>query len=125
MGMKVRWHPTQRVYHPWHPAPPAGKFDTMDQQERFIRLRAAAWDWAAYDGLDPSRNRAYGPSAPAPGEWERITTERGTLTRQPGNDPTGKGGRTPRRGLRAAWREHGFIKGSLRAAGRLLLRLGE
>lgn len=80
-GLKVKWHPELRVYHPWHPLPPREKFDTVPQMERFIKLRAATWDWMAYDGLDPEKNRPYDPEEDLPGEWPRVHTEYGPLVR--------------------------------------------
>jgi hypothetical protein len=79
-GLKVMWHPTLRVYHPWHEAPPAEKFDTVPQQEALIMRRAATWDWLAYDGIDPARSRPYDAAAPIPSQWARIRTENGALS---------------------------------------------
>jgi len=78
-GLKIMWHPTLRVYHPWHALPPAEKFDTVSRQEALIMRRAATWDWMAYDGIDPARNRPYDPDEPVPSAWERVRTEYGPL----------------------------------------------
>jgi len=80
-GLKVKWHPELRVYHPWHPLPPRGKFGTVPEMERFIKFRAATWDWMAYDGLDPGKNRPYNPEQDVPGEWPGVQTEYGSLLR--------------------------------------------
>jgi len=79
MGLKIRWHPSQRVYHPWHPAPPPKKHLTGDQQTTFIQKRAASSEWKAYNGLDPSQNRQYNKHIMPKTQWSAITTERGTL----------------------------------------------
>jgi hypothetical protein len=86
MGLKIRWHPTQRVYHPWHPTPPPDKLATASQMDRFIAHRAATWDWLAYDGLDASRNRPCDPEVCFPSDWPAVMTERGAY-RPP--DPPG------------------------------------
>lgn len=78
-GLKIMWHPTLRVYHPWHALPPAEKFSTVPQMEAVIMRRAVTWDWLAYDGIDPARNRHYDAGAPIPSEWAGIRTENGAL----------------------------------------------
>lgn len=88
MGLKRKWHPTQRVYHAWHTLPPPSSFDFAREQDRFIAHRAATWDWLAYDGLDPSLNRPFpgdGFENPPdfPSRWPRINTERGVYHRNP------------------------------------------
>ncbi len=82
MGLKIKWLPTHRVYHPWHTLPAPPKFNTTCRQDEFISRRAAAWDWMAYDGMDAARNRSYEPDAPIPTEWPRVRTEKGLLTRK-------------------------------------------
>jgi len=77
MGLKVRWHPTQRVYHAHHPSPSPAKFTTSDAQEQFLRHRAATWDVLAYDGLDPGRNRPLPARLAYPSDWPVVLTERG------------------------------------------------
>jgi hypothetical protein len=116
MGLKVRWHPTQRVYHAWHPIAPPSKWDTATEQERFIQRRAAAWEWMAYDGLDPSVDRLYDPSTPICSQWPSIVTERGVLT----NAPSGSMAFAER--IRCIFRNYGVFKGMLRLAGTALMR---
>ncbi|MFW6065322.1 MAG: glycosyltransferase [Planctomycetota bacterium] len=77
MGLKICWHPTQRVYHPWHEIPGGQKFSQREEQKRFIARRAAAWDYLAYHGLDETRNRDYAPETPLPTDWANVMTERG------------------------------------------------
>lgn len=77
MGLKIRWHPTQRVYHPWHEMPEAEKFSTRDEQKCFVARRAATWDYLAYEGLDPARNRTYRGEEPLETDWASVMTERG------------------------------------------------
>lgn len=81
MGLKRKWHPTQRVYHAWHTLPGSSSFDTAKEQDRFIAHRAATWDWLAYDGMDPALNRPFPGDgfgvAEFPSSWPRINTERG------------------------------------------------
>lgn len=120
MGLKVRWHPTQRVYHPWHPVPPAEKFATAEEQEQFICRRAATWEWLAYEGLDPSRNREYDPKASFPSGWERIVTERGSYIHPSNSLPA-----SLLTHIRQVWRRHGVLKGAVRMCGRLTKRLVE
>lgn len=86
MGLKIRWHPAQRVYHPWHDLPPGEKFATADDQDRFLRHRAATWDVLAYDGLDASRNRPLPAEASYPSDWPAVMTERGAY-RNPAHRP--------------------------------------
>jgi hypothetical protein len=95
MGLKVRWHPTQRVYHAWHPIPPVDKFNTTKEQDRFIQQRAANWDWLAYDGLDPGRNRPYDPESKIPSEWPLIMTERGSYSHLKNQGRTGDTNKSP------------------------------
>jgi hypothetical protein len=77
MGLKIAWHPTQRVYHPWHPMAPQGKLETVPEMEQVIRQRAASWEWLAHDGMDPSRNRPCGGDGPARTDWLQVMTEYG------------------------------------------------
>jgi len=84
LGLKIRWHPTQRVYHPWHPTPPAGKFDNRRAQKRLIARRAATGEVLAYQGLDAARNRPYDPDAPLPTDWPNVMTERGLYRHEEG-----------------------------------------
>ncbi|MGC9453703.1 MAG: glycosyltransferase [Phycisphaerae bacterium] len=79
MGLKIRWHPTQRVYHPWHESPQGYKFAQRDAQKLHIARRAVTWDYLAYRGLDESRNRPYDPDAPVETDWPSVMTERGLL----------------------------------------------
>jgi hypothetical protein len=99
MGLKVRWHPTQRVYHPWHPMPDAD-FGRRDEQKLFIARRAATWDVLAYEGLDPSRNRPYDPEAMPQTDWANIMTERGLYRPADGVvfEARPQGGQAPQRG---------------------------
>ena len=122
MGLKIRWHPTQRVYHPWHPVPPASKFATAEVQERFIRRRAASWDWMAYNGLDPRRNRKYDPDSKVTTEWPHVLTERGVYRRSEEKQISEPMRMTTR--VRRMWQQYGFVRGSLRISGSILRRLG-
>ena len=121
LGLKIRWHPSQRVYHPWHPVASASKFATAEQQEQFVRRRAATWDWLAYDGLDPSRNRQYDPSMSVSTEWQRVLTERGVHSVE--KDRQSQSSMSLFRRMRGEWHERGLVKGSLRIVTRLLARL--
>jgi glycosyltransferase involved in cell wall biosynthesis len=116
-GLKVMWHPSLRVYHPGHEAPPAEKFDTVPQQEALIMRRAVSWDWMAYDGIDPARNRPYDPEAPVPSQWRSIRTENGALRTE------GAGGRAEtsafRRGA-AFFARHGLAGGLRCALGKIM-----
>ncbi len=125
MGLRVRWHPEMRVYHPWHPIPPQEKFDTVQKQERFIRMRAAKWEWRAYKGLDPSKDRPYNPPASPPGEWPAITTERGVLHRNTDNTVQGQSDKeSVISRLKRSVRQRGLIKSIFYILGTLLRRLG-
>lgn len=77
MGLKIRWHPTQRIYHPWHEMPGGDKFAQRTEQKRFIARRAATWDYLACRGLDETRNRPYAPETPLPTDWPNVMTEKG------------------------------------------------
>ncbi len=81
MGLKVKWHPDMRVYHPWHPSPPQSKFETVPMQEEVIKRRAVTWDWLAYDGIDPSRNRPFRPDRTVDTDWPWVQTEYGVYGR--------------------------------------------
>jgi hypothetical protein len=122
MGLKIRWHPKQRVYHPWHPSPPSAKRATAYEQERFIQRRAVNWEWLAYDGLDASRNRPYAGGVQAGTRWPAVITERGTYqaTTEPAGLATGRGLQVLKRQLL----DRGPVRGMMYAVGRLLMRLG-
>lgn len=77
MGLKIRWHPGQRVYHPWHAIPAGEKFASRHEQKRFIARRAATWDYLAFSGLDETRNRPYAGDQPLDTDWPKVMTERG------------------------------------------------
>jgi len=123
MGLKVRWHPTQRVYHPWHPLSPETRSATVGAQGRLIRRRAATWQWLAYDGLCPARNRPYDPEEELPGEWPRVMTERGvyTLPVAEPEPPASRPSVVSR--ARSVLRSYGPIRGAIRILGKALLRL--
>ena len=128
MGAKIKWHPVQRVYHPWHPTPPAFKFDTVGMQDRFIQRRAATWDREAFEGLDPSRNRTYEPEIPFPSQWARVRTERGVyrpaqLAQPSAQAPDEEGSAAERAKL--ALKQKGLLKGGLYLLGRALARIGD
>lgn len=88
MGLKVKWHPTARVYHPWHTLPVIEKFSTVNEQEDFIRWRAATWDWQAFDGLNADINRPY-VMVENFTEWEQVITERGAFGKRNEQKPRG------------------------------------
>ncbi|MCD6415720.1 MAG: glycosyltransferase [Planctomycetes bacterium] len=115
LGLKIKWHPTLRVYHPWHPVPPREKFDTVQQMEQVIRQRAVTWQWLAYDGIDPGRNAPYDPEAPVRTDWPRVSTEYGPFF--PRGEAAAKGSRLKRAVL--FFPRHGLIGGMKRLAGRL------
>jgi glycosyltransferase involved in cell wall biosynthesis len=122
MGLKIRWHPTQRVYHPWHMLPPQTQFSTAQQQEEFLRYRAASWDWQAFDGLNPALNRDYDSRAARVSDWPCVTTERGLYVNPSCGEETAAPSRLSR--ARQVFHDCGVLKGSLQIAGHVLVRMG-
>lgn len=55
LGLLVRWHPTQRLYHPWHPFT-AAESPHYKPQIHCIQWRGAAGKTRPFEGIDPSRN---------------------------------------------------------------------
>jgi hypothetical protein len=59
LGLHIRWHPRERIYHPWHPGtryPSPG----YRRQHRVIRHRARSLAVLPVQGLDRSLPRPYG-----------------------------------------------------------------
>jgi len=86
MGLKIKWHPEARLYHPWHPLPTEESLSTVDDQEEFVKYRSVSWDWMAFDGIDKDKNRIYQDQKNISG-WPKILTERGAYyVQQPDTD---------------------------------------
>ncbi len=122
MGLKIRWHPTQRVYHPWHTLPPQTRFSTAQQQEEFLCYRAASWGRQAFDGLDPALNQEYDSRAARVSDWPQVTTERGLYTNPLCGEEPPALSRLSRVGQ--IFHDCGVLRGSLQVAGRVLVRMG-
>jgi glycosyltransferase involved in cell wall biosynthesis len=120
MGLKIKWHTTARVYHPWHPLPEQTLFSTSEQQEQFLRQRAASWDWLAHEGIDENKNRAYQPHKVI-GEWPEVYTERGIYSN------SGSAGVKQRKihNLLSLLKTKGFLRGVSYAVAQLLLRIAK
>ncbi len=120
MGLKIAWPPTLRIYHPWHPLPGREKRDTIPQQEELIMRRSTTWEWLAYDGIDPARNRPYDPGAPIPSGWPTVRTECGALANPGATAPRRQESLLKRAAL--FFPRRGIVGGCRRAARRLLGR---
>jgi|Deesub1362A_J573_1020465.scaffolds.fasta_scaffold00077_15 hypothetical protein len=56
LGLHIKWHPTERMYHPWHPGTLAPS-ETYTPQLSIIRKRELNLTWLPNYGLDPSRDK--------------------------------------------------------------------
>jgi glycosyltransferase involved in cell wall biosynthesis len=54
LGLAVKWDPSIRLYHPWHPLTDVGSYAYV-VQSAFSGYRAKKLVTVAYDGLDPAR----------------------------------------------------------------------
>lgn len=70
LGLHIMWHPTLRLYHPWHPHLP-GYQEAYKMQRVLIRYRALERDILAYQGIDACRNRSLPPRLEAELEGAR------------------------------------------------------
>jgi GT2 family glycosyltransferase len=55
LGLLVRWSPTARMYHPWHPST-AAYADNYIPQQKTIEYRACHLLSLPFQGIDPSLN---------------------------------------------------------------------
>lgn len=55
LGLPVMWHPSLRLYHPWHPATSAFA-PQYDMQRYLTRYRAMNEQTLAFEGIDPQKN---------------------------------------------------------------------
>jgi hypothetical protein len=51
LGLAIKWHPTERIYHPWHPRTMVSG-ESYQWQSKIIERRALALTKRAYFGLD-------------------------------------------------------------------------
>ena len=63
LGLAVKWNPSIRLYHPWHPLTDVGSYAYV-VQSAFSGYRARKLVTVAYDGLDPTR------TTPVPADLE-------------------------------------------------------
>jgi len=64
LGLHVMWHPTLKMYHPWHPMTRT-ESKSYDLQQLVIQHRALTLEAMAHEGLDPERNRPMPPDLAA------------------------------------------------------------
>lgn len=58
LGLAIMWHPTIKIYHPWHPMTKADDF-AYRYQEVVIHHRAVTLNTRAYQGIDPTLDQAF------------------------------------------------------------------
>jgi len=58
LGLHIMWHPTLKIYHPWHEHQP-GRKERYNPQQIFIHQRAINREVLAYKGIDSNLMRDY------------------------------------------------------------------
>ena len=56
LGLHIRWHPTERIYHPWHPSTLLSS-EGYKRQHSIIRKRQYNLTTLPNYGLDPEKNK--------------------------------------------------------------------
>lgn len=60
LGLPIMWHPSLRLYHPWHPHSP-GFQSAYRLQHILIDHRAKNWEALPFQGIDSALNRTVPP----------------------------------------------------------------
>lgn len=53
LGMTVKWHPSEKLYHPWHPKVEPKNREKVAAQRECIRRRELSLIHLPYQGIDP------------------------------------------------------------------------
>jgi hypothetical protein len=77
LGMVIKWHPSEKLYHPWHPDPTLKPIirEKVAAQQECIRRRELSLMRLPYQGLDPRLD-----SSP---DWFPVWLDQWRRTRQP------------------------------------------
>lgn len=55
LGLHIMWHPSERLYHPWHPGTDSGSM-RYKLQHMIVEYRQSTMMTVAFQGMDKSRN---------------------------------------------------------------------
>lgn len=91
LGLHVMWHPTLKLYHPWHPLTKAQDL-AYHKQDVVIRHKARRLMTQTFQGLDPAQDvpfpdELYARVAEKVAQWQKGQAPPPAATSAPASDP--------------------------------------